>query len=295
MPDRAPAPIQLIPLAAIDADALARDRTASDEEALAELRASIAATGLRMPIEVFALAEPDGPLAYGLISGFRRLAAFRALHEAAQDKAPWAAVPAFVREPRSIAAALAAMVEENAIRAEISPWEQGMIAVIARDRGAFETVEAAVDALYASFNRQKRARVRAAAHVAEELDGTLTAPETLTSRQILRLSSALVRGYGDVIRHAIGESSLTDPAAQWQVVTPVLVEAETAEIPDPTPTFANPHRPRRPRRIMTPKHGVNIRREKGRDGWLLHFTGREATSALMDVVLDEIERMFAPG
>ena len=58
MPDRAPAPIQMIPPAAIDADALTRDRTARDEDALAELRDSIAVNGLRMPIEVFAFAEP---------------------------------------------------------------------------------------------------------------------------------------------------------------------------------------------------------------------------------------------
>jgi hypothetical protein len=32
-----------------------------------------------------------------------------------------------------------------------------------------------------------------------------------------------------------------------------------------------------------------------RDGWLLRFTGREATGPLLDAVLDEIERMFGPG
>jgi hypothetical protein len=31
-----------------------------------------------------------------------------------------------------------------------------------------------------------------------------------------------------------------------------------------------------------------------RDGWLLCFTGREATSGLLDEVLDEIERMYSP-
>ena len=32
-----------------------------------------------------------------------------------------------------------------------------------------------------------------------------------------------------------------------------------------------------------------------RDGYTLHFTGREATCGILDRVLDEIERMYAPG
>ena len=61
--------IHLIPLDAIDEAALTRDRAALDEAALTELRLSIAVSGLRMPIEVFELAEPSGPHRYGLISG----------------------------------------------------------------------------------------------------------------------------------------------------------------------------------------------------------------------------------
>ena len=73
---------------------------------------------------------------------------------------------------------MTAMVEENAIRAEVSPWEQALVAVTARDRGLFDTVEAAIDALYTSLSRDKRRRLRAIAHLVEELDGPLTAPET---------------------------------------------------------------------------------------------------------------------
>ena len=32
-----------------------------------------------------------------------------------------------------------------------------------------------------------------------------------------------------------------------------------------------------------------------RDGYILHFTGREATCGILDRVLDEIERMYSPG
>jgi ParB family chromosome partitioning protein len=78
--------VHLLPLAEIDEDSLIRDRTALDADALTELRLSIAVSGLRMPIEVYELAEPRGPHRYGLISGFRRLAAVRALAETFRDK-----------------------------------------------------------------------------------------------------------------------------------------------------------------------------------------------------------------
>ena len=53
-----PDPIHPIPLAEIDAASLTRDRTALDPEALRELRNSILKSGLRMPIEVYALPDP---------------------------------------------------------------------------------------------------------------------------------------------------------------------------------------------------------------------------------------------
>ena len=69
-----------IPTHLIDDHALPRDRTQLDATALTELRLSIASHGLRTPIEVFSL--PDG---YALISGFRRLSAYRALHTLTQN------------------------------------------------------------------------------------------------------------------------------------------------------------------------------------------------------------------
>jgi ParB family chromosome partitioning protein len=113
-----------IPLAEIDEAALARDRRFSDPEAQAELEDSVAASRLRHPIEVFPLEVPCGAHRWGLVSGYRRLAAFRALH-ARSGEARYAAIPAFVRKRGSMAEALAAMVEENEIRAEISPFERG--------------------------------------------------------------------------------------------------------------------------------------------------------------------------
>ncbi|MGR3717555.1 MAG: ParB/RepB/Spo0J family partition protein, partial [Thermohalobaculum sp.] len=196
MPDPMPDTVHHIPLAEIDEAALTRDRDALDEAALTELRLSIAASGLRMPVELFALSEPRPPHRYGLLSGLRRLHAFQALHELTGDDR-YTAIPAFLRAPGSMAEALAAMVEENEIRADLSPWERGRIAWVAHRQEVFGTIEEAVAKLYPAANRAKRARLRALAHLAEELDGHLTAPETLNQRQALRLAAALQAGFGE--------------------------------------------------------------------------------------------------
>ena len=286
-----PDPIVPIPLDAIAADALCRDRTATDPVALDELKSSIAASGLRMPIEVFELADPDGPRRYGLIAGFRRLAAVRAL--AADGFPGHATIAAFVREPASITAAMTAMVEENAIRAEVSPWEQALVAVTARDRGLFDTVEAAIETLYTTLSRDKRYRLRAIAHLAEELDGALTAPETYRQQRLLRLAAAASRGYADLMRHALSESKNREPDAQWRLLLPILAECEDTSIPDPNPAAGPRDRPRRS--YALPRHRIRIRRERTGDGWCLHFTGKDAHGDLIDRVFDEIEMLFSPS
>ena len=273
-----------LPLDEIDEAALPRDRTALDAAALADLQRSIAATGLRQPIEVFALACPEPPLRYGLISGLRRLTATRAL--CALDRGRPATIAAFLREPGTIAAALAAMVAENDIRADLSAWEKGRIATLTRDSGHFPTLDAAILALYPAADRSRRARLRALALVVDELDGCLAAPETLSLRQMLRLAAALRADFCDLIRTALAESSAAMPEAQWALLSPILDEAE-ASLKDPTR-----YRPGRPRRLLRPRSGLTVRREMTPDGWILRFTGPEATGMMMETVMDEIERMY---
>jgi ParB family transcriptional regulator, chromosome partitioning protein len=286
-----PDPIDLIPTAAIAERALARDRAATDPVAAAELRDSILTDGLRMPIEVFALAEPLDGRPWGLISGFRRLAAVREL-------ADWGVpghdtIAAFVRAPASITAAMTAMVEENAIRAEVSPWEQALIAVTAWRRELFDTVDAAIDTLYKTFSPDKRYRMRAVAHLALELDGHLTGAHTLSQRQLLRLAAATSRGYGELMRHALENSKNREPDHQWRLLLPILAECEDASIPDPRPEAGQRDRPRRTYEL--PRHRIRIRRERTQDGWCLHFTGKDAQDGtLIDRVFDEIEFLFRP-
>jgi ParB family chromosome partitioning protein len=291
-------PIQHVPLAEIDDAALARDRTGLDPEPLRELRDSILKSGLRLPrlpVELFPLAEPSGDHRYGIVSGFRRVAAYRELHGWGMER--YASIPAFVRAPRELAETLAAMVEENAVRADVSPYEQGRVAWFGRNAGVFPTIEEAVERLYPTANAMKRSRLRALASLPEELDGLLTAPEKLSLRQALRIAGAIREGFGEVMATALQQSSLNDPETQWQILQPYLVEAErqqqAAEDVEPTPALVSEGR-RRPFRTSRPRPGIVIRREMTRDGWCLHFTGKEAKSALMDRVIEEIADIFSP-
>ncbi len=274
-----------LPTAAILADALPRDRSHLDATALTELRTSIARSGLRQPIEVFA--TDDG---YALISGLRRLTAVRQLHDmTGHDR--YTSIAAFLRTPADIQSALAAMIEENDIRAELSPWDKGRIALETVAQEFFPTLDAAIQSLYPNASRQKRARLRACAAVVEELDGLLTTPEEMPERHLLRLASALRGGFTDLIVHILQECRGQSYASQWSTLLPTLIEADKGE--DETP--ATPTSPARPRRLLHLKRGLIIRREETPTGYALRFSGPEAKrKGLMDDVMDEVERWFQP-
>ncbi len=120
-----------LPLEAIAPDHLARDRIPAEDEEMQALRESLRAHGQRTPIEVTPLAGTGpGALPYGLISGWRRLAALRALHAETGDPR-FATVQALVRRPETAAAAYVTMVEENEIRVGLSQYERARVAVLA--------------------------------------------------------------------------------------------------------------------------------------------------------------------
>ena len=288
-----PDSVRLIPISQIDAQALPRDRTTLDDRPLGELIDSIAVDGLRMPIEVWELSEPRDtqsgpPLRYGLIAGFRRLAACRRLAAGATD-GRFAAIPAFLRAPRSVGHAMAQMIGENEMRVQISPWERARILCRAVDEGIFATVDEALAGLFPLADRFKRARLRLMVPVAEALDGLLANPERLSQSRLMQLAAGYAAGFGEVIETALAESSARTPDAQWQVLRGAL--SELGHDPDAT----TPTRPGSPRRVVRPRQALTIRRERTRDGWCLHFTGREAHGGLMDDIMDEVERVFGTG
>ena len=107
---------------------------------MASLRESLRLHGQRTPIEVTPLvAEGHGAaLPYGLISGWRRLQALKALH-AATGEPRFATVQALVRRPETAADAYVTMVEENEIRLGLSHYERARVAALATARGVFPT------------------------------------------------------------------------------------------------------------------------------------------------------------
>lgn len=278
----------LIPLHEIDAEALPRDRTQLDEDAMAELTTSIATTGLRMPIEVWKLSQPTETHRYGLISGLRRLTAHQRLATLRQNGS-FTEVAAFLRTPETIPQAMADMVAENEIRAETSPWEKGATLLSATRAGIFDTLDSATQTLHASASRQKRARLRAFAEVVEDLQDAIATPERLTGHQMHRLSAALRAGLSDLIHLTLRDHRRSALPTQWQALLPILSESL-----DPTEE-ATATTPGRPRRLLHLKQGLTIRREKSGDGWIMRFCGPEARSgALIDDVMDHIERYFQP-
>jgi ParB family chromosome partitioning protein len=105
----------------------------------------------------------------------------------------------------------------------------------------------------------------------------------------MKLAAGYAAGFGEVIETALTESSARTPEAQWQVLKGAL--SELGHEPGPA-TLA---RPGYPRRVVRPREALAIRRERTRDGWCLHFTGREAKGGLMEDIMDEVERLFGTG
>jgi hypothetical protein len=207
-----------LPLDAIASDHLARDRIGDrlpdeDPETIS-LRESIRAHGQRTPIEVVAVsAAPAGALPYGLISGWRRLAALQAL-QAETGEERFATVQALVRRPETVAAAYVAMVEENEIRLGLSQYERARVAARAAERGVFADEEAALKALFAGASRPKRSRIRAFVALYRGLDAHLRFPSAIPERLGLALVERLREGKGPAIAAALNAATPATPAAE---------------------------------------------------------------------------------
>jgi ParB family transcriptional regulator, chromosome partitioning protein len=192
-----------LPLGDVAADHLARDRIPVEDEEMTALKESIRLHGQRAPIEVTAL---KGPLPYGLVSGWRRLAALKALHREAGDDR-FATVRALVLRPENAEAAYVAMVEENEIRVGLSYYERARVAALATERGIFPSEQAALRALFATASRPKRSRIGAFVDLFRALDAHLRFPQAIPERLGLRLVERLREGQGAPIAAALDEAA----------------------------------------------------------------------------------------
>lgn len=279
-----------LPLSRIAADAFPRDRTAPDPVAQAELVASILRDGLRQPIEVVELSETLDGCTHALVSGMRRLLASREIARM-QGREATATIAATLRSPQSMADILRDIAAENEQRAQISMFEKGRFLIAAVAEGHFDSLDAAIAAIFPAVARAKAYRLRAAAEVAQALDGRLSTPEALTQNQIEALATALRRGMGDLVDEVLKLHHAQPLPLQMQALKPTLAEAAT--LTDAACDLTR--RTGTPRRLLRLPQGLTIRREQTAKGWLLHFSGPEARSgALMDDVFRLIELNFLP-
>lgn len=278
-----------IPLDEIDADALVRDRVVIDAEELEELKASIARNGLRLPVEVFARPGTDGT-AYGLLSGYRRLMAVRALRDLTRD-GRYDKIRAILRDPEAMGGSFAAMVEENEIRASLSHYERGRIAVIAAQQGAFANTEMAVDALFPVASKAKRSKIRSFALIFEELGDMLKFPDLIREKDGLRLAAALREGAEPKLREALAEREPVDPAGEESLLAGILAGLDAPK--------ADPRRGGRPRTIReaTPQRklstGFVLSAHQDSDGWLIRLGGdRPVDREMIELLMRELERLL---
>ncbi len=226
--------VQRLPLAAIAADHLLRDRIAADEEATEALVASLREHGQRVPVEV----EDLGGGRYGLISGWRRLAALARL---AGEEARFGTVLAFVRSPAGAAEAYVAMVEENEIRLGLSYYERARIVARAADLGVFASEREALARLFASGSRARRSKIGSFVTVVRALDGHLRFPAALPERLGLRLAQAIAAGAGPGLASALDAAAPGDAAAEQALLARALAPRaaggdSAADPPAPPPS-----------------------------------------------------------
>ena len=178
--------LQAVPLAAIAEGDLPRDRLdlagAAVSEAMEELKASIRARGQREPVELYR--DRDGRLQ--IKKGWRRITALRALHaETGGDR--FATALARIDEAggaadtASLVGLYVDMVEENAVREDLTFAEMAQLAIAARDdpRAGLASDDAAVARLYASLHKMKRSNIRQFVRLLRALGETLKWPKAV--------------------------------------------------------------------------------------------------------------------
>lgn len=273
-----------LPLDTIDTTHLMRDRLVVDPAELDELKASIRVNGLRLPVEVVALDSGR----YGLVSGWRRVTVMQQLQAESGVARP--SIKAIIRPPYQAGAIYTAMVEENELRAQITPYERGRIAVLAAELGAFFDTEAAIETIFAAASRAKRSKIRSFALVHAALGDLLAFPTDLSERNGLRLAHALREGRADALRSALSAARRDTAAVEWQVLEPLVAEAETGQRP-----AARGGRPRKTpfRPIAAVPRGISLERVPHEDGFSIRLRGAGLDAAFVDALIAALRDQLA--
>jgi len=284
-----------LPIGQIKDDAMVRDRMVMDSAEMEELKLSIAAHGLRLPVEVFdrreaVNADDTDSKPYGVLSGYRRLTAFRDLYALTRDE-KYSTIKALIRDPDALGGAFAAMVEENEIRAGLSHFERGRIAVIAAQQGVFTGTEQAVAALFSAASKAKRSKIRSFSLIFEELGDMLAFPEGLKERDGLRLATALRHGGESQLREALGQIEVDSSAEEWAILEPVVARMEAVDKPTnrggrPKRTAANPGW--QGAEALHLSTGITLRRLSDRDGHLIRIEGKAVDAEMIELAMQRL-------
>ena len=280
--------ISELPLEMVDLDHMRRDRIVEEATELEELKVSVRANGLRIPIEVVAL---EGGR-YGLISGWRRMTVLQQLR--AEEGEAFARVKAIIRPPFEAGALYTAMVEENELRSQISHYERGRIAVVLADLGVFSDTEAAIETLFVAASKAKRSKIRSFALVHDELGSMLQFPTDLSERAGLRLAYALREGYGQQLRGALLGSLRGGATLEWALLEPIVAEAEAVErLPEkggrPKTQFSRPSGQQEGL-----ANGITMERVLHEDGYSIRLRGAVVDVEMVNLLMDDLRRRLSP-
>lgn len=181
--------IDLLPIDAIAADKLIRDRNPDRDDDLDELKASILAVGLSNPIRV----EAMGQGVYELVQGYRRLTAYRELFAETGDER-FSTIPAgLTAHGEQLELLYRRMVDENLVRRDISFAEMAqLVRAYYQDPGtAATTLDEAVAALFSSASRQKRSYIRHFVTMLEAIGSQLKFPQAIPRALGLQLEKRI--------------------------------------------------------------------------------------------------------
>lgn len=173
--------LSVLQLDDVRTDGLPRDRLDLDGVASAdemeELKSSIRARGQREPIEVYV----DLGGRYQLKKGWRRLAALRALLSETGEQRFGTVVARIGPADEDRVSLYVDMVEENAVRQDLTFAEMAAVAIKAAEDPAagLSGVDDAVARLYASLQKTKRSYIRQFASLLESLGDALAWPKAI--------------------------------------------------------------------------------------------------------------------
>ncbi|MGH1413614.1 MAG: ParB/RepB/Spo0J family partition protein [Pelagimonas sp.] len=278
-----------VPLAQIQLDYLVRDRVVVDETEMQALKDSLRSRGQQTPVELVDLGDGHTGRQYGLISGWRRCAALKALAEETGE-ARFTEVLGLLRQPEDSADAYLAMVEENEIRVGLSYFERARIVAKSVASDVFDSDRAALQALFQSASRAKRSKIGSFLAVVRALDGQLRFPEAVGERLGLQLSRVLsdTPDLAKTLSADLHRAAPQTPEAELKVLEQALAVQTTPAPQSPQETAAEPQADTRPERKINVVTGISL--QDGPSG--IKLEGNRVDAALRARLIDWLRQQY---